>query len=267
MTSDMETFQLSLKTAEAYETRFVPQPFGEWAARLVEAAGVAPGQRVLDVACGTGAVARAAAERAGNTALVVGLDLNDGMLAVARRVRPDLEWRSGDAAVLPFPDASFDVVLCQAALMFFADVDRALREMARVVTRTGTVAVQVWDRRQDQPAYRPFAEIVGRHAGPDAGNLVSASFVRGDLDELTALFHRAGLEVTATRTEASMMPFGSVDELVALKVRSTPLGERLSEDVISWIIEDSRVALRSFGRSDGGLDVPIRGHLIVARRR
>lgn len=267
MTSDTETFQLSVEMAETYESRFVPRLFGEWAARLVEAAGVSNGQRVLDVACGTGAVARAAAERTGHAGSVVGLDLNDGMLTVARRIRPDLEWRPGDAALLPFPDASFDVVLCQAALMFFPDVEQALREMARVVTPDGVVAVQVWDRREDQPAYRPLIEIVGRHAGPDAVNLVSAYFVRGDLLALVALLGAVGLEVTDTRTETSTMRFGSVDELVAVEVQSTPLGERLSEDVIGWIVEDSRVALRSFGTRDGALDVPIRGHLVVARRR
>lgn len=264
--SRTETFQLSVEMAEAYESRFVPRLFGGWAERLVEAAGVAVGQRVLDVACGTGAVARAAADRAGTTGSVVGLDLNEGMLAVARRVRPDLEWHQGDAESLPFGDASFDVVLCQAALMFFPDAERALGEMARVATPEGTVAVQVWDRRGDQPAYGPFIEVVGRHAGQEAVNLVSAYFARGDLAELTSLFGLAELDVRVTRTETSVMRFDSVDELVAVEVQSTPLGDRLSGRVIGRIVEDSREALRSFVSSDGRLDVPIAGHLVVADR-
>src|SRR5688572_27748780 len=132
MAGSVETFQLSVEAAEVYESKFVPAVFAEWAPHLVEAAGVAPGQAVLDVACGTGVVARTAADRMGGKGRVVGLDLNDGMLAVAGRLRPDIEWRQGDAAELPFDAGSFDVVLCQSALMFFPDRARALREMARV---------------------------------------------------------------------------------------------------------------------------------------
>ena len=136
-----------------YESQFVPALFAEWAPHLVEAGGVAPGQAVLDVACGTGVVARAAADRMGGLGRVVGLDLNEGMLTVAGRLRPDIEWRQGDAAALPFAPGSFDVVLCQSALMFFPDRAGALREMARVVTAGGTVAVQVWDQLEAQEGY------------------------------------------------------------------------------------------------------------------
>ena len=266
MPSTAETFQVSLEMAEAYESRFVPALFGEWAGRLVEAAGVAPGQRVLDVACGTGAVARAAAERTGETGATVGLDLNEAMIAVARRVRPDLEWRQGDAAALPFPDASFDAVLCQAALMFFPDVEQAMQEMARVVRPEGTVGVQVWDRAEDQPSYGPLIDVVGRHAGPEAINLVNTYFVRGDLAELTALFGNAGLEVTSTRTETTTMRYASVDEAVAIEVQSTPLGERLTDGVLRRILEDAGEVLRPFLNAEGELLMPIGGHLILARR-
>lgn len=116
-----ESFRLSFDAAEAYEATFVPRLFADWVPHLLDAAGVAAGQRILDVACGTGVVAREAADRLGEKGTVVGLDLNEAMLAVARRLRPDLEWRQGDVAALPFRDGSFDVVLCQAGLMFFPD--------------------------------------------------------------------------------------------------------------------------------------------------
>src|SRR5215218_11336618 len=114
MTGSTQTFQLSVEAAEVYEARFVPALFAEWAPHLVEAARVAGGQAVLDVACGTGVVARTAADRMGGQGRVVGLDLNEGMLTVAGRLRPDIEWRQGDAADLPFEAGSFDAVLCQA---------------------------------------------------------------------------------------------------------------------------------------------------------
>ena len=126
-----ETFQIPLEAAEVYEERFVPALFGQWAPLLVEEAGVDRGDRVLDVACGTGIVARTAADRVGPTGSVVGVDLNEAMLIVARRVRPDLEWRQDDAAELPFEDGSFDVALCQMALMFFPDRAQAIGHSTR----------------------------------------------------------------------------------------------------------------------------------------
>lgn len=265
--STTERFQISSEAAEAYEAQFVPALFAPWAESLVEAAVIAPGQRVLDVACGTGVVARAAAERMGGEGEIVGLDLNEAMLAVAQRIRPDLRWRQGDAEQLPFPDGSFDVVLCQAALMFFPDAAQALHEMARVVTAEGTVAVQVWDRREAQPAYLPFIDVAARHAGPEAISLLSTYFVRGDLEELTALTWSAGLNVTATSTASTTLRFGSVDELVTTEVQSTPLAERVSEEVIRRIIEDSREALASFLTEDGELEIPLRGHIVIAHKR
>src|SRR5688572_2975470 len=139
MSSSVETFQISAEQAEFYESKFVPAMFGELARHTVDAANVTPGQSVLDVACGTGVVAREVANRRGTGSGVVGFDLNEAMLAVARRLRPDIEWKQGDAAQLPFATASFDVVLCQAALMFFPDRVQALGEMARVVGPDGTV--------------------------------------------------------------------------------------------------------------------------------
>ncbi len=254
-----ETFQISAEQAEMYESRFVPAIFADWAPHLVDAAGVAAGATVLDVACGTGIVARTAAERA-TAGDVVGLDLNEAMLAVARRLRPDIEWRQGDAARLPFPDGSFDVVLCQSAT-------QALREMARVVTAEGTVAVQVYSKLEAQPGYGPFVEVAARHAGPEAISLLGAYWVHGDLDALAGRFEAAGLRITATRTRLGTVRFGSVDEFVATEVNSTPLRDRISDEVYRRILDDSRVALRQFQTDAGGVEVPIEGHLVTARTR
>jgi ubiquinone/menaquinone biosynthesis C-methylase UbiE len=166
-----ETFQLTQDMAEAYERHFVPAFFAQWAPQLVEAAGVRPGQRVLDVACGTGIVARTAAPRVGTAGSVTGVDINEAMLSVARRVSPDLEWRQGDAAALPFEDAEFDAALSQMAMMFFPDPAAALREMARVVQPPGTVAILIPAGLDANPAYEAFVDIVTRHAGPAARNL------------------------------------------------------------------------------------------------
>lgn len=267
MAGSVETFQISLDAAEAYEAKFVPALFAEWAPHLVEAAGVVPGQAVLDVACGTGIVAREAADRMGGCGSVVGLDLNEAMLAVARRLRSDIEWRHGDAADLPFPDAAFDVVLCQSALMFFPDRAQALREMARVTRPGGTVAVQVWGSLESQPAYGPFVEVAARHAGPEAINLLGAYWVLGDLDLVSALFEAAGLEITGTHTRIGTARFDSIHQLVKTEVESSPLADRISDEVYRAILKDSRDALRSFRTEAGTAEIPIQGHVITARKR
>lgn len=267
MAGSVETFQISLDAAEIYEKKFVPALFGEWAPHLIDIAGVAPGHSVLDVACGTGAVARAAADRIDGHGRVVGLDINEGMLAVAQRLRPDIDWQHGDAGDLPLPDASFDVVLCQASLMFFPDRAKALREMARVVTGGGTVAIQVWASLDSQPGYGPFIDVAARHAGPEAIDLLSAYWVLGDLDLVAALLEAAGLEISATRTRVGTARFDSIDELVKTEVESTPLIDRISDDVYRRILEDSRAALESFVSERGTAELPIQGHLISARKK
>jgi ubiquinone/menaquinone biosynthesis C-methylase UbiE len=257
-----ETFQLSVAAAEAYEARFVPALFAEWAPQLVELAGVAPGQAVLDVACGTGIVARTAADTLRGEGRVVGLDLNEAMLAVARRVRPDLEWRQGDAAALPFPDGAFDAALCQMALMFFPDRARALGEMGRVVAPGGTVAVVVPGQLASQPAWGPFVAMVARHAGPEAVSLLSTYWACGDLAQLRALVESAGLDVTATRTRLGTARFDSVDAFVATEVESTPLIDRISQAVYARIREDAREVLRTFTTPAGAVEAPLQGHLV-----
>ena len=141
-----EGWQLDGNSAEAYEEYFGPA-FRPFAADLVRLAAVAHGDRVLDVACGTGIVAREAAAAAGETGRVVGLDVNAEMLRVATAVsvdiRPRIEWRQGNAMSLPFADAAFDVVTCEQALAFFSDPVAALAEMRRVLGRGGRAVMSV----------------------------------------------------------------------------------------------------------------------------
>jgi SAM-dependent methyltransferase len=221
---------------------------------------------VLDVACGTGIVARTAADLQRGRGRVVGLDLNEAMLAVARRLRPDLEWRQGDAARLPFPDGAFDIVVCQMALMFFPDRLQALREMARAVGAAGTVALVVPGRLDSQPAYGPFVELAVRHAGPDAASLLGTYFACGDLDELRRLVEAAGLQVAAIRTHLGTVRCPSVDAFVAAEVESTPLRERITDAVYARIRDGAREVLRPFTRP-GGVEVPLEGHVVAARKR
>jgi len=142
--AEPERWQVSTDAAEVYESCFVPAIFGTWAGPVADAAGIRRGDKALDVGCGTGVLAREALRRVGQEGQVVGLDLNEGMLAVAARTEPNVEWRQGDAASLPFGDASFDVVVSQFALMYFPDRTVSLREMWRTLAPGGRLAVASW---------------------------------------------------------------------------------------------------------------------------
>lgn len=266
MTNSVETFQIPLEAAETYESKFVPALFAEWAPHLVGMADVSPGDAVLDVACGTGIVARTAAERVGGDGRVVGLDLNEAMLTVGRRVAPDIEWRQGDAADLPFPDDSFDTVLCQMALMFFPDRTKALGEMGRVANADATIGLVVPSSLKSQPAYGPFVDAVGRHAGTEAVSLVSTYWVCGDLDELTALIESAGLVVVGTRTRLGTARFDSADEFVATEVESTPLITRIDSAAYARIRDDARRVLAPYTKVSGAVEAPIECHIVAAQK-
>jgi ubiquinone/menaquinone biosynthesis C-methylase UbiE len=134
--------------AQLYERIVARHILGPWAPSLVDAARLAAGERVLDLACGTGVVARIAAQRAGPAGRVTGVDLNAGMISVARSLPAPqgarVEWLEGSALAIPLPDASVDAVLCQQGLQFFPDKALALREMRRVLDRGGRLALSVW---------------------------------------------------------------------------------------------------------------------------
>jgi ubiquinone/menaquinone biosynthesis C-methylase UbiE len=143
-----EQWHLNTDAAQRYQRYVARYILGPWAPLLVETAGIVSGERVLDVACGTGVVARIATERVGVTGKVVGLDLNPGMIAVAQTLpRPagaKIEWDIRSVLDLGFEDGSFDAVLCQQGLQFFPDKLTALREIRRVLRRDGRIALSVW---------------------------------------------------------------------------------------------------------------------------
>jgi SAM-dependent methyltransferase len=197
---------------------------------------------------------------------VTGVDVNDAMLTVARRLRPDIDWRQGDAAALPLGGGAFDAVVCQMALMFFGDRSAALREMSRVATDRGTVAVLVPATLAEQPAYGTLIEAIAGHLGPEARSLLSTYFVAGDLDQLVALFESAGLRSTTTSIELGSTRFESVDAAVATEVHSTPLGEHITPATYDQILTDARRVVAPYATADGRLEIPFLSHIVAGRR-
>ena len=224
-------WQLDHSGPEAYERYLVPGMFAPWADRLLEHADLRDDDRVLDVACGTGIVARRAAAQIDDRGSVVGVDVNAAMLEVAKERSSDLphpiEWREGNATDLPFPDDAFDVVCCQQALQFFPDPVAALREMRRVLAPTGRFAVSVWRPLAHNPAYVVMADALGRHVGAEAGAMMRSPFPEWEQSELRGLFQDAGFPDAELTIEIGEMRYPSVEEFLRREAASSPLSEPL----------------------------------------
>jgi len=233
VTHDPERWQLESASAELYERYLVPAVTLPWAVDLVERAGVRRGDRVLDVACGTGAVARVAAERVGDGGRVAGLDVNRGMLAVARSLQPagaaPIEWHEGSALELPFDDREFRVVLCQLGLQFFPDRPAALLEMRRVSTPGGRVAASVFSAIEGNPATHALSDALDRHLGEGASLAKRNEHSLADPEELRGLFATAGFADVRVETVARTVRFASAAEYVRIQFAATPVAALLSD--------------------------------------
>ncbi|WP_369258388.1 class I SAM-dependent methyltransferase [Geodermatophilus amargosae] len=262
--TERESWQVSGTAAEVYERCFVPAIFGRWAPQLVAAARVSSADRVLDVGCGTGVLARAAADRVADEAQVTGLDVNEGMLAVARRIRPGVDWRQGDAAALPFPDDAFDVVVSQFALMFFPDPVAAVREMRRVLEPDGRLAVAVWGPHERATGYVVLTGIAERRCGRAAADVLTAPFVLGDRDALVGVFRAAGIDDVTVELRPGTVSFPTVDAFVETEVTGSPLEALLDGEGYRGLLAEARDALRPFCADDGRVTMPLDAYLVTA---
>jgi SAM-dependent methyltransferase len=265
-------WQLAGNSAEAYERYLVPVIFAPMAERVLDLAGVQPADRVLDVGCGTGIVARRAAARVGPRGSVAGLDLNADMLKVARAVSdgsiPPIAWHPGDAARLPFDDRSFDAVTCQQALQFFPEPATALREMRRVLSDRGRTAIAVLRAIHHTPVYGPVADALDRHASRQAGAMMRSPFPSWDREHLRALVSAGGFRDVQIRVDISHVRYPSVEALLQREAASSPLAGALSSlEPRAWaaLIRDLEASLGEF-LDDDGIAFPMETFVALARR-
>jgi ubiquinone/menaquinone biosynthesis C-methylase UbiE len=202
--------------SETYENYMVPALFAPWASRLIQSAEPNSGERILDVACGTGVAARQVALQIGSSGKIIGLDCNANMLAVARnRAARDgsmIEWQEGRAEELPFPDHSFDLVLCQFALMFFTDPPTALAEMHRVLKKGGRLMLSVWQSLDLHPFYKKLHDVIYRRFGMSG---VQQIFALGNEPGLRKLFKDAGFEHVEMESASMAARFPNPDSFLA----------------------------------------------------
>jgi len=183
--------------AEMYERWLVGPLFRPWAEMTLEELDLSLGDHVLDIACGTGIVARLAKERLGGTGYVVGVDHSPEMLAVARAVAPSIDWREGNASSLPLRDGEqFDVVVCQQGLQFFPDKPAAAAEMRRALVKDGRLAVATWRSDDEIPFMRELRGAAERHLGA----ITDERHSFGDGAGLEALLRHVGFHELRVRT-------------------------------------------------------------------
>src|SRR5688500_6497077 len=175
---------------EMYESYLVSPLFRPWAEMTLDALELSEGDRVLDIACGTGIVARMAKERLGDDGYVVGVDISSDMLAVARAVAPGIDWREGNAVALPIYDGEkFEVVVCQQGLQFVSDKAAAVAQMRRALAKEGRLAIATWLSDDEIPLFRELRRVAERHLGP----ITDQRYSLGDATSLEMLLRTAGL--------------------------------------------------------------------------
>lgn len=238
-----------------YEAELVGPLFRPWAELLLGRLAPVPGERLLDVACGTGIVARLAAERLGPAA-VAGVDLSPGMLEVARAAAPAIAWREGSALELPLADGeTFDLITCQQGLQFFPDRPAAVAQMRRALAAGGRLGVAVWVSADRIPAFRDLQQVAERQLGP----VEDARYGFGDAAALGALLEGAGLHdvgveaVTKRLRFADGMVFARLNAmaLVGMSAAGKTMSAEARMAAVDAIAAASADVVRAYSGPDG----------------
>lgn len=259
-TQRLAEFQVQGNAAERYERWVVPFVVGPWVPALLDLAELRSGERVLDIATGTGVVARLAARRVSPAGAVTGLDLNEAMLEEAKRlplpVGLAVDWRQGSALALPFADQTYDVVLCQQGLQFFPDRPKALGEMHRVLRSGGRVAVSVWTG--PSPYFVAMREGLSRYVSPDAAISNAAAFSLGDAAALRNLVEAAGFRNVVVHQVRLTLRLPAPEEFILRHLSAIPAAELVAAadaEAHAALVTHMKAATRAY--VDGyGLAVP-----------
>jgi ubiquinone/menaquinone biosynthesis C-methylase UbiE len=257
------------EAARRFADAVVDAVFAAWAEDLVARVGLRPGERVLDVGCGTGAVARAAVPLVGSSGQVVGSDPSADRIAVAATLpTPDgatIEWRQGDATAMPFYDESFDVVLCQQVLHLIPDRAAALSEMRRVLMPGGRLGLSVWQSMEHSPAFLPIAAAVAQHLGAEEAARFGRNFSLADAAEVQRLLEAAGFTDVDIVQEEKIADFARPDDFIDYQMDVNAERWHIGDAVRSALVSEIRTGLQPLIES-GRLRFPRGAHIATARR-
>lgn len=228
-------WQLAQEAAERYEEVLVPAILGPAAKALVKWAGLRSGMAVVDLGCGTGAATFPAAVEVGSAGRVTGVDVNGGMLAVARARRGgigeagldgstvSIEWHQGSLVELPFDDESFDAALCAQTLQFLPDKSAALVEAARVLRPGGRLSVSLWCGLSESPYFEALVEAVAAHIGVETAAGLGAAFRLTKEEGVRQLFIDAGFSSFEVELRRLELPLPPLEDFVPWHIGATPM--------------------------------------------
>lgn len=263
----MSGFQLGGDAPTLY-SRFAGKIMGTWTDELIQSAHCQDGDRVLDVACGTGFVASRVNLVSQKLCAVSGIDINEGMLKIARS-NPLIDWHHGSAMELPFTDGEFDVIFCQQGLQFFPDRAAAMSEMSRVLAPGGRLALNVWGALDRQPFHLAAITEIAETFGDDVKALFDLAFSLNTVAELRLLASGAGLTNIRVRFAHRTMRYPAPAGLVVGFMCSTPAAAHflaLPDDRRQASVSRVLERLASYV-DDAGLAVPQENHFLTASKR
>lgn len=254
-----------------YQEFLVPAMFAPFAKRLVEHGCVRPGSRVLDIACGTGVVSRAAAILAGTGGSVAGVDLGEPTVAIARAHPAEanaapIDYAQADATVLPFDAEDFDVVLCQQGLQFFPERAAALAEMRRVLKPGGHIAIATW--KDIRPQFSALADALERHVSTEAAQMIYSPYALGDGATLAQLISDAGFREVTVIDETIECTWASHPEFARGYIAASPIAPvfaAASSHSQQAVSDEVAERLAPHATADGALRMPMTTNVAVGR--
>ena len=256
--STIDEMGLTPEAAAGYEEFFVPAIFEKWPPKIISIAGISEGDHVLEVGCGTGVFARQAVKRVGDNGRLVGLDLSESMLGVARKICPTVEFRQGNVMALPFDDNAFDVVVSSFMLMFVPDPEKAVQEMMRVLKPEGKLVVAVWEALKNNPVYSGLCEIAGKRIDEAAGTSLAWPFLLGEDGRLNQIFDTAGVSDVTINKYDGRAKFDSLESFVTTEIKAWVLADSVDEEGLANVVRDSKTKFADYCDSEtGAADIPL----------
>lgn len=265
---DITVSKEELEAGRGYEKLFVPALFGPWTRHVIDAAELTRDNAVLDLACGSGVLARHVFQRLAGSGRVVGVDPAPGMITTATEHESGIEWVHGSAEDLVFDDATFDRVVSQFGMMFFQVRDKAVREMYRVLKSGGRLTIAVWDTIRNNPTYGAVAALLRREVSQAAGDAIRLPYNLGDVSKVTGLLANAGFSKVKFETRTELAHFPNSRTMVEAELRGwLPLFDiRLDEEKIADVLTQSDGMLSEYVAPSGEVVFPTSAHIVTARK-
>jgi ubiquinone/menaquinone biosynthesis C-methylase UbiE len=269
--------------AEIYEHHLVPVMFEPFARDLIQLSDIRRSDRILDVACGTGILSRLAIDHVdASVGKVVGVDVNPAMLNVARHYSAgkDIEWKEGSALSIPFPNESFELVICQQGLQFFPDRLKALTEMNRVLVGasnrdkdSGRLVLSIWTSIKDSPGFHILEQLLQETVSHEAATIMQLPHSLSDSSELISLVRAAGFDKILSKEVTKTISFDSVEEFVVGYTNGSMLAsyfsdkKRIDDITLDKLLKAASSELNQFvDEHSRKLSFPLRTRLVSANK-